>query len=138
MFFLSESRKVGLGLCGFGVFLYFLGFLLFFDRILLAFANVAFFGGINFILGPHNSTRFFFRRKKLKGSLCCFVGFLLIILRWPSLGFFFQIYGIWILFRALLPNILSSLKLTPLGFLFNLPGLRTIADWIYDQRRLPL
>lgn len=121
-----DNRKIGIGLCAFGVLLGGLGVLLLFDRVLLALANLAFILGIGFIIGPMGTTRFFLRREKFKGSLFYFGGLTVIIWKWPIFGLLMQLYGVWCLFNALLPNVVASIKLSPIGFIFDLPGLKQV------------
>ena len=41
---------------------------------------------------------FFARRQKLKGTAAFVAGILLILLRWPLVGFLVELYGIFVLF----------------------------------------
>lgn len=94
--------------------------------------------GIAGIIGVAKTVKFFFRPAKLKGSIFFLGGMILIIARWRLIGFIAECYGSWHLFNSFLPNVVASAKLTPIGAIFDLPGLRQLADWIYDQRRLPV
>ncbi|KAH0488240.1 MAG: hypothetical protein KVP17_005185 [Porospora cf. gigantea B] len=121
-----------------GLGLWLLGTVLLLDRVLLTLGNMAFMTGIAAIIGLQKTVRFFVRPVKLKGSLFFLGGMVLIMVRWRLAGFVAECYGSWVLFSSFLPNVLASVKLTPLGAVFELPGLRQAADWIYDQRRLPV
>lgn len=134
----DDNRRVGIGLCALGSLLAGLGILLFFDRVLLASANFAFLIGICFIVGPMGAGRFFLKREKRRGSFFFFGGLGVLLFGWAIPGILLQVYGIWHLFYALLPNIVASAKLTPVGFIFELPGIKQLANRIYDMRRLPL
>merc|ERR1719433_2683669 len=52
--------------------------------------------------------KFFFRREKWKGTSAFFAG-IAIIIGWPFFGFVIELYGVWKLFAAFLPNLIASL-----------------------------
>mmetsp|Transcript_124732 Transcript_124732/g.233268 ORF Transcript_124732/g.233268 Transcript_124732/m.233268 type:complete len:141 (-) Transcript_124732:106-528(-) len=137
---LDDNKKIGIGLCGIGVVCMTLGVFLFFDRTLLALGNVAFLLGLGLLLGPSKAFRFFFRKEKWQGSTSYFLGICVIVYGWPFVGFVIEMYGIWKLFAAFLPNLLTSLKMWVPGFatLLNVWPFSTISGYIYDQRRLPV
>ncbi len=63
----------------------------------------------------------------------------MILFGYVLIGFVLQLYGAWKLFAAFLPNVIQSLKMMPgLNLVFKLPGFKHIADFAYDQRRLPV
>merc|ERR1711971_589413 len=113
--------KIGIGLCGIGVICMCLGIFLLFDRTLLAIGNVAFLIGLGALLGMQKTARFFFRREKWKGSLAYFTGIATIIYGFSFFGFIIELYGIWQLFAALLPNVLASMKMM-------VPGMGMLLD----------
>jgi len=84
-------------MCAGGFFLLF-GLILFFDRALLAMGNILFLVGITLLLGPSRTFLFFARRQKWRGSAAFWAGILLILLRWPLVGFVVECYGIFVLF----------------------------------------
>jgi len=134
----DDNKKIGIGLCALGMFLGGVGVVFLFDRALLALGNLAFLGGISALLGITKTAKFFFKPEKLRGSAFFFGGFFIIIWGWAILGILLQAYGVWCLFSAFLPNLVSSIRLTPVGMIFDLPGFKRVAQWVYDQRRLPL
>mmetsp|Transcript_21878 Transcript_21878/g.68782 ORF Transcript_21878/g.68782 Transcript_21878/m.68782 type:complete len:139 (-) Transcript_21878:179-595(-) len=136
---LDDNKKIGIGLCGIGLVCIVLGVCLFFERTFLALGNVSFLMGLGLLLGPLQVFKFFFRREKWKGTTSYFVGISLIILRWSFCGFVLQMYGVWKLFAAFLPNVLTSLKMAVPGasMVLNTWPLSTVCSYIYDQRRLP-
>eukprot|EP00386_Alphamonas_edax_P014356 GDKI01044134.1.p1 GENE.GDKI01044134.1~~GDKI01044134.1.p1 ORF type:complete len:139 (-),score=18.54 GDKI01044134.1:33-449(-) len=138
MLSLDDNRKLGIGLLALGMLLSGLGIVLFFDRALLALGNMAFLAGICFMLGFSKTAKFFLKRDKLQGTAFFFGGFIIIVWGWGIIGLLLELYGVWKLFSAFLPNVLQAVRMTPLGFIFDLPVLSTVASWIYDQRRLPL
>eukprot|EP00747_Dinoflagellata_sp_TGD_P164582 gnl/TRDRNA2_/TRDRNA2_184706_c0_seq1.p1 gnl/TRDRNA2_/TRDRNA2_184706_c0~~gnl/TRDRNA2_/TRDRNA2_184706_c0_seq1.p1 ORF type:complete len:139 (+),score=24.73 gnl/TRDRNA2_/TRDRNA2_184706_c0_seq1:96-512(+) len=136
---LDDNKKIGIGLCGIGVFCIFLGVMLFFDRTLLGLGNVAFLMGLCILLGISKSVRFFVRKEKFKGSSAYFAGIGLIIFGWPFCGFVLEIYGIWKLFAAFLPKVVSTLKLAVPGAstVLSIWPFSALCSMIEDQRRLP-
>lgn len=137
---LDDNKKIGIGLCGIGVVCVFLGVFLLFDRILLALGNVAFLIGLGLLLGVQKAARFFFRREKWKGSTAYFCGIALIVYGFSFIGFILEMYGIWKLFAAFLPNVLASLKMTVpgMGKLLDTWPFSSVCNVINDQRRLPV
>lgn len=71
---------------------------MFFDRAMLAMGNILFLLGLTLIIGPQKTAVFFARRKKLKGTAAFAAGIVLILLRWPLVGFLIEMYGIFVLF----------------------------------------
>ncbi|XP_054804530.1 uncharacterized protein LOC129307698 isoform X1 [Prosopis cineraria] len=63
---LSEIKKAGIGLIGFGIFFSFLGILLFFDRGLLALGNIFWLAGVALLLGWHSTWNLFTNRANYK------------------------------------------------------------------------
>lgn len=81
----DDNKKIGVGLCALGIFVGGTGCVLFFDRALLALANVsepdeipvtpqtclaqlAFLTGIGFLLGLTKTIKFFFKPDKIAGK----------------------------------------------------------------------
>lgn len=54
--------------------------------------------GLALIIGLPKTVLFFTRRSKLKGTAAFTAGVVLILLRWPLIGFLVELYGIFILF----------------------------------------
>ncbi|RDI88742.1 hypothetical protein Vi05172_g1368 [Venturia inaequalis] len=75
--------------------------------------NILFLIGLPLILGPSKTLSFFARRQKLRGTFAFTVGILLILFRWPLVGFLVELYGIMILFGDFLATVA--------GFLGNVP-----------------
>ncbi|CAK0881886.1 unnamed protein product [Prorocentrum cordatum] len=116
-----------------------LGVMLLFDRTLLALGNIAFLLGLGMLLGPTKAVKFFLRKEKWKGTTAYFSGIGVIVFGWPFCGFLLEMYGVWKLFAAFLPNVLTSLKMTVPGasMVLNTWPLSAICNRINDQRRLP-
>ena len=136
---IDDNRKIGIGLCLIGAVCFGLGITLFFDRTLLSLGNLCFLTGLGFLLGPMKTVHFFFRREKFVASVAYFGGFILTVWGYSFFGFLAQIYAIWRLFAAFLPNIFQALRLIPgMSFVLSLPGFRQVNEYAYDQRRLPV
>lgn len=71
--------------------------------------NILFLVGITLLLGPQRTFVFFARRNKWRGTLAFWAGVLLILMRWPLVGFAVEMFGIFVLF-----GVSSSLPCFPL------------------------
>ncbi|XP_037592511.1 vesicle transport protein GOT1A-like [Cebus imitator] len=91
--------EIGAGVTGFGIFFILFGTLLYFDSVLLAFGNLLFLTGLSLIIGLKKTFWFFFQRHKLKGTSFFLGGVVIVLLRWPLLGMFLEIYGFFSLFK---------------------------------------
>lgn len=87
--------------------------MLFFDRAMLAMGNILFLIGLPLILGPAKTLAFFARRQKIRGTAAFTIGILLILFRWPLIGFLVELYGIMILFGDFLATIAGFLGGVP-------------------------
>mmetsp|Transcript_128135 Transcript_128135/g.332248 ORF Transcript_128135/g.332248 Transcript_128135/m.332248 type:complete len:138 (-) Transcript_128135:100-513(-) len=135
----DDNKKIGIGCCGMGCLCLFLGVFLLFDRTLLALGNVAFLLGLGLLMGK-KVVKFFFRREKWKGSTSFFLGIAIIIFGWPFFGFLIELYGVWKLFAAFLPNLLNSLQFMVPGasIVLNTWPISVAVNAIKENRRLPL
>lgn len=60
--------------------------------------QILFICGLALMIGLEKTVLFFTRRPKLKGTAAFTSGIVLILLRWPVIGFLVELYGIFILF----------------------------------------
>lgn len=60
--------------------------------------QILFLLGLTLIIGLQKTAVFFARRQKLKGTAAFAAGIVLILLRWPLVGFLIELYGIFVLF----------------------------------------
>ncbi|KAJ0421112.1 vesicle transport protein [Aspergillus carlsbadensis] len=102
---MTDNQKIGVIFCSGGGLFLFGGVLMFFDRSLLAMGNILFLIGLTLIIGFEKTLAFFSRRQKLKGTAAFVAGILLILLRWPLIGFCVELYGLFILFGDFLVTI---------------------------------
>ncbi|KAL1301782.1 hypothetical protein AAFC00_005978 [Neodothiora populina] len=110
---LTDMQKIGVAFCSGGGFFLIGGVILFFDRAMLAMGNILFLLGITLLLGPQRTFLFFARRQKWQGTAAFVAGIILILMRWPLLGFVVEIYGIFVLFGEFFKTIA--------GFAYNIP-----------------
>lgn len=75
--------------------------------------NILFLLGITLLLGPQRTFLFFARKQKWRGTAAFVAGILLILMRWPLIGFVVEIYGIFVLFGEFFKTIA--------GFAYNIP-----------------
>ncbi|KAI8635286.1 Got1-like family protein [Xylariaceae sp. FL1651] len=87
--------------------------------------QILFLIGLTIIIGPQKTLLFFARRQKAKGTAAFFAGLLLILLRWPLIGFFVELYGIVILFGDFLGTIA--------GFARNIPIIGPYIGLLVDR-----
>ncbi|KAE9595149.1 putative vesicle transport protein, Got1/SFT2 [Lupinus albus] len=110
---LTEIKKIGIGLIGFGIFFTFLGVVLFFDRGLLALGNIFWLAGVAILIGWRSMWNLFTNRTNYKGSASFVLGLFLIFVRWPIVGILLEIYGCVVLFGGFW----ASVKV----FLYHIP-----------------
>jgi len=80
------ATEIGLGLTCAGVLFLVLGVMLFFDKGLLAMGNILFLAGVSLIIGPRGVFRFFFQKRKVRGTSCFLGGIFLVLVGWPVFG----------------------------------------------------
>jgi hypothetical protein len=87
--------------------------------------NILFLIGLTIIIGPSRTLVFFARRNKLKGTAAFAGGIILILARWPLIGFCVELYGIFVLFGDFIGTIL--------GFVRNVPGIGPYIGLVVDR-----
>ncbi|KAI0908083.1 hypothetical protein F4823DRAFT_564139 [Ustulina deusta] len=87
--------------------------------------QILFLIGLTIIIGPQKTLLFFARRQKAKGTGAFFAGLLLILLRWPLIGFLVELYGIVILFGDFFGTIA--------GFARNIPVIGPYVGILVDR-----
>ncbi len=131
----GDLRKIGIGLTAFGVAFTGLGVLMFFEKGLLAMGNVLFLTGVTLIIGPSRSIRFFFQKKKARGSLFFFLGMSLVLIGWPVIGVMLELFGFFSLFGDFIPVVISFCKRMPIiGNVLSLPPVKRVRSTFYHVR----
>lgn len=126
-FAVSDLRKIGIGLTAFGLAFSVLGIAFFFDKGLLAMGNVLFLAGVILIIGPTRAVRFFFQRRKAKGSALFFAGMALVLLGKPVVGIVIEAFGFINLFGDFFPVVISFLRRMPVvGNILSMPGFKYV------------
>ncbi|KEG00753.1 protein transport protein GOT1, putative [Plasmodium vinckei vinckei] len=134
----DENKTIGLVLFVLGVVSGFIGVFLFFDKFFLCISNLFLLLGLYYLLGPAKIVKFVTNRNKVGGSACFLLGFLLILFGRTFFGSLFQGYGLYRLFFSFLPNIISTVKYSPLGFILEIPGIKQISEYLLNNKRLPI
>merc|ERR1711879_297392 len=101
-----------------------------FDRALLAMGNVLFLVGTVTIIGLEKTYAFFFQRSRLSGSVCFFLGIVIVLWGWPVSGMLVEGFGFINLFGNFFPIALRFAQSLPVvGNMFMmLERIPTIAN----------
>lgn len=134
---MERNIRAGLPVLGVGLFIGLLGLLFLLDRWLLTLSNSLVLTGLYLMLGSKKFLGFFVSPSRVISSCIYFFGVITIFFGWPFIGFFIELYGIYRLFGAFLPNVVSYVKVTPFSFVLDWPGIRHIVKRI-DENRLPI
>lgn len=127
---LTDQRKIGLGLTAFGFAFTVLGILFLFDRGLLAMGNLLFIAGMALTIGVQATVQFFSKRKNRKGSAFYIIGSALVVFGWTVVGLIIEAYGFWLLFCEFFPTVLQFFRRVPfLGKVLDLP----ILKWVFNR-----
>ncbi len=65
------------------------------------------------LIGVQKTARFFYRKGKLRGSVCFLGGMLLVLMGWTVIGMLIEIFGIFNLFGNFFPVVMITLKSLP-------------------------
>ena len=95
-----------------------LGVMLFFDATLLAVGNVLFTAGITLLIGPRKTFLFFARKNKIRGTICFFLGMLLVFCRYSLTGMAVEMVG----FLNLFGCVAADQRLFPCNSQLLAPG----------------
>ncbi|KAI7865763.1 hypothetical protein BDF14DRAFT_1875457 [Spinellus fusiger] len=111
---LNDTQKIGVGLVVFGLFFMTMGVVLLLDVGLMAVGNLLFLSGTTTLLGPQRMVLYITRRDKSLGSISLVGGILLVLMKYPFIGFLCEIYGCVRLFSDFFPMIFGFLRQVPL------------------------
>jgi hypothetical protein len=108
-----------------------LGVLLMFDSAMIAIGNVMFLMGLYFSIGFSRTLALFARRDRIRGTVCFFLGIVLVLLRWGLVGMLLEGFGFVNLFGNFLPTVLSFARQIPyLSVLLDLPVVADVLDMV--------
>eukprot|EP00741_Cyanophora_paradoxa_P007278 tig00001095_g7041.t1 len=139
MVLLDDYKKIGIGLTGFGILFTMIGILFFFDRALLAMGNLLFLSGVTLVIGMKKTGKFFFQKRKLRGSICFFGGISLVLLGWTFFGMCLEMFGFLNLFGDFFPIAVAFMRRLPvIGPILSMPGVKQAIDKLFVTRRLPV
>ena len=110
----GDATKIGVLLTGFGGFFFFMGIVMVLDSSLLTLGNILFVAGVSLTMGPHRCKSFFLEKKRMRSSICFFVGILLVMLGWCFFGLIIQMFGALNLFGNFFPMVVRLLESLPL------------------------
>lgn len=78
------------------------------------------------------------RRDRIRGTICFFLGIILVLLRWGIVGMVFEIFGFINLFANFFPTVLMVARQLPgLSTLLSIPIVSKMADKIAGKGGLP-
>uniref|UniRef100_A0A7S0UIH9 Vesicle transport protein n=1 Tax=Hemiselmis andersenii TaxID=464988 RepID=A0A7S0UIH9_HEMAN len=127
----GDTKKIGIGLTAAGLLFTLLGVVLFFDGALLAVGNLLFLSGVFLILGMERTKNFFFQKSKLRGTAFFFTGILMVIFKWPKIGFAVELFGFLNLFGNFVPHVILVARHTPgVSKVMELPGIKQACDYL--------
>tara|TARA_B110001452_G_scaffold229603_1_gene205548 strand:+ start:541 stop:1086 length:546 start_codon:yes stop_codon:yes gene_type:complete len=90
-------------------------------------AQILFLAGVVMIIGAQKTFRFFFQKRKIKGTSCFLGGIGLVLLGWPVIGMGVEGFGFLNLFGDFFPIALGFMRNMPIiGTLLNLPAIRAV------------
>ncbi|VWU52428.1 protein transport protein GOT1, putative [Hepatocystis sp. ex Piliocolobus tephrosceles] len=135
---LDESKGIGIVLLLLGLVTGSIGVFLFFDKFFLSLCNLFYLLGLYYVVGTNKILKFLMDKEKIVGSISFFVGFLLILINRTFIGFLFQSFGVYKLLFTFLPNFISVIKYSPLGFILKIPGIKQATEYFLYNKRLPI
>merc|ERR1719270_601476 len=132
--FVSENKKIGLILTGAGSIFLVLGVIFFFNTRMLILGNFLFICGMTVLIGVKNTLNFFFRMKRIKGTICFIGGMFTVLYGWPIIGVCVELFGFINLFGDFFPSFLAWLQhIFPSFF----PSLISKLRKLFSRRVLP-
>jgi hypothetical protein len=91
------------------------------------------------IIGLKKTGRFFFQKRKVKGTACFLGGVLLVFVSWPFFGICIEAFGFLNLFGDFFPVVLAFLRNMPvIGNFLQMPFVRAVTDRLVTKSRLPV
>jgi len=95
--------------------------------------------GVPMIIGLKKTGRFFFQRRKVRGTACFLGGVLLVFWGRTFFGIIVEGFGFLNLFGDFFPVVLAFLRNMPvIGNFLQLPFVRSVTDRLVTKSRLPV
>ncbi|KAK1938488.1 putative CGI-141 protein-like protein [Babesia divergens] len=135
---MKRNLRLGFALLCLGFITGCLSILMLFDALFLKVSNAFVVAGLFCILGSRKFLSFFSNPSRVKGTLAYFGGILAVFLAWVKTGFILETIGLYLLFGAFLPNIVSYIRVTPFNVILELPVIRDLVGYIQDPSKLPM
>lgn len=91
------------------------------------------------IIGVQKTGKFFFQKRKVKGTACFLGGVVLVFAGWAFFGLLIEAFGFLNLFGDFFPVVLAFLRNMPvIGTFLQLPFVRAVTDRLVTKSRLPV
>lgn len=91
------------------------------------------------IIGVKKTGKFFFQKRKLRGTACFLSGVFLVFIGWPFFGIIIEAFGFLNLFGDFFPVVLAFLRNMPvIGTFLQMPFVRAVTDRLVTKSRLPV
>ncbi|CDR95283.1 CGI-141 protein-like protein, putative [Babesia bigemina] len=135
---MERNLRLGFALLCLGFITGCISILLLFDPLFFNVSNVFMVSGLYFILGTSKFITFFTSSYRAKGSAIYFIGIFVALIGWTKIGFILETYGLYVLFGAFLPNVISYIRVTPFSFVLDLPVVKNVVAYVQEPSSLPL
>lgn len=91
------------------------------------------------LIGPSKTYRFFFQKRKMRGTACFLGGIFLVLCGWAVFGILLEGFGFLNLFGDFFPIALGFMRQMPvIGHVLTLPPVRAFTDRFISRSRLPV
>ncbi|CUF39495.1 membrane-associated protein, putative [Bodo saltans] len=132
----NDGTKIGVALTGLGIFFSGLGIVFFLDSALLTMGNLLFVAGVALVMGPARCKSFFLDRRRMRASICFFLGIFLVMLGWCFIGLIIQGFGGLNLFGNFFPMVVRVLESMPvIGNVMQLSAVQLLLEKLDLGRR---
>jgi len=133
----SDMTKIGVAFSVCGVAFTCLGMMMFFDAALITLGNMLFLVGLVVVMGPKRTAGFFFDRAKWRGTLCYFLGIVMVLHGYSFFGMAVLFFGALNLFGNFFPMLYAGLQGVPfVGPILRHPIVeKLLGSWLCGARR---
>jgi hypothetical protein len=125
----TDATKIGVALTAFGSFFFMLGIMMFLDSAMLTLGNLLFVSGVVVVMGKERCRTFFLDRRRMRASICFFIGILMVMWGWCFFGLLVQGFGGLNLFGNFFPTVIRVLEALPvIGNILQHPAIQKILE----------